>query len=71
MFNQFLKEALEIHGYRVTTALNGMEGVQQILAADFDAILCNMMMPNFPEDMFYRAVQQSRPHLCYRFIVSV
>jgi CheY-like chemotaxis protein len=67
-FADTIKEALEIHGYLVTIAINGVEGVQQMLAADFDAILCDMVMPNFPGDMFYRAVQQSRPHLCYRFI---
>jgi response regulator RpfG family c-di-GMP phosphodiesterase len=27
-----------------------------------------MVMPNFPGDMFYLAVQRARPHLCKRFI---
>lgn len=67
-FADTLKEALEIHGYRVTTVPTGAEGVKQILASDFDAIVCDMVMPNFPGDMFYLAVQRSRPHLCQRFI---
>ena len=63
-----MKGALESYGYRVTVVPTGTEGVQQILAADFDAIVCDMVMPNFPGDMFYLAVQRSRPHLCQRFI---
>ena len=63
-----LKTTLETASYRVTVVPTGAEGVQQILASDFDAIVCDMVMPNFPGDMFYRAVQQSRPHLCRRFI---
>jgi hypothetical protein len=27
-----------------------------------------MIMPGFPGDMFYRAVERSRPHLCKRFL---
>lgn len=67
-FAETLKDALESSGYRVTTVPTGAEGVVQILAADFDAIVCDMVMPNFPGDMFYLAVQRARPHLCRRFI---
>jgi CheY-like chemotaxis protein len=67
-FADTLKDALESFGYRVTIVPTGAEGVQQILASDFDAIVCDMVMPNFPGDMFYLAVQRARPHLCQRFI---
>jgi len=69
-FAEMMRDALEIDGYRVTTVSTGMEGVRQILAADFDDVVCDMVMPNFPGDMFYKAVQQSRPPLCNRFIFS-
>ena len=69
VFAATLKKTLEEQDYRVTVVPNGAEGVQKILAADFDAIVCDMVMPNFPGDMFYLAVQRSRPHLCQRFIV--
>ena len=68
VFAATLKKTLEEQDYRVTVVPNGAEGVQKILAADFDAIVCDMVMPNFPGDMFYLAVQRSRPHLCQRFI---
>jgi CheY-like chemotaxis protein len=63
-----LKETLEDQGYRTTIVPSGSEGVVEVLKMDFDAIVCDMVMPNFPGDMFYSAVRQSRPHLCQRFI---
>jgi len=67
-FAEALKDTLEGQDYGVTVVLSGVEGVQKILHSDFDAIVCDMVMPNFPGDMFYRAVQNSRPHLCKRFV---
>lgn len=55
-------------GLQVVTVQNGVEGVHEILASDFDAILCDMQMPTLPGDMFYRAVERMRPHLCDRFV---
>jgi len=63
-----LKDFLEARNFRVTHVVGGAEGVQKVLASDFDAILCDMVMPGFPGDMFYRAVERARPHLCKRFI---
>lgn len=63
-----LKETLEDQGYRATIVPSGAEGIIEVLKTDFDAIVCDMVMPNFPGDMFYAAVRQSRPHLCQRFI---
>ena len=63
-----LKDFLEARSFHVTHVLGGAEGVQKVLAKDFDAILCDMVMPGFPGDMFYRAVERARPHLCKRFI---
>jgi DNA-binding NtrC family response regulator len=63
-----LKETLETEGYSVAIVSNGTEGLKKILATDFSAILCDMVMPNFPGDMFYVAVERVRPHLCKRFI---
>lgn len=63
-----LKEALQNAGYGVTVVSNGAEGLKQILVNDFSILLCDMVMPNFPGDMFYLAVARVRPHLCKRFI---
>src|SRR5204863_9819839 len=63
-----LKSFLEERDFRVTHVTGGAEGVQKVMAADFDVILCDMVMPAFPGDMFYRAVERTRPSLCSRFI---
>jgi len=63
-----LKALLEMRDFMVTTVSNGAEGLREVLAFDFDAIICDMMMPKMPGDMFYVAVSRAKPHLCRRFI---
>lgn len=63
-----LKETLESQGYHVVVVSNGAEGLKRILDTEFEIILCDMVMPNFPGDMFYQAVQRVRPNFCQRFI---
>ena len=63
-----LKKLLETHNFVVTTVGNGVDGVREIMRFDFDLIMCDMMMPRMPGDMFYFAVQRTKPHLCSRFI---
>lgn len=63
-----LKLLLESRNYVVTTVKNGVEGLREIMALDFDVIMCDMLMPSMPGDMFYLAVQRTKPHLCKRFI---
>lgn len=63
-----IQEFLEENFYDVVAVPNGAEGVRAILKEDFDVILCDMMMPKLPGDMFYTAVERMRPHLCRRFI---
>jgi DNA-binding response OmpR family regulator len=63
-----LKQLLESHNFVVTTVGNGVDGVREIMRFDFDLIMCDMMMPRMPGDMFYFAVERTKPHLCPRFI---
>ena len=63
-----LKLLLESRNFVVTTVKNGVEGLHEIMALDFDVVMCDMMMPTMPGDMFYLAVQRTKPHLCKRFI---
>ena len=34
----------------------------------FDVVLCDVVMPQMPGDMFYYAVQRVQPQMCERFI---
>ena len=67
-FKDIMKEFLGSNGFDVVAVQNGVEGVHEVLAGDFEVILCDMMMPTLPGDMFFRAVERMRPHLCDRFI---
>ena len=67
-FKEAIRLFLESHFYDVVTVANGVEGVREILASEFDIIVCDMMMPTLRGDMFYYAVERMRPHLCSRFI---
>lgn len=66
---QLNQELLQSHGYAVTTATDGVEALKAVMKYDVDAILCDMMMPNMAGDMFYKAIERTKPHLCRRFIV--
>lgn len=67
-FKEIMKDFLMESGYKVVAVQNGVEGVHEVLANDFEVILCDMMMPTLPGDMFFRAVERMRPHLCNRFV---
>jgi CheY-like chemotaxis protein len=67
-FQEIMKDFLVESGYQVVAVQNGVEGVHEVLASDFEVILCDMMMPTLPGDMFFRAVERMRPHLCSRFV---
>lgn len=67
-FKEIMTDFLKESGFEVVAVANGVEGVHQVLASDFEVILCDMMMPTLPGDMFFRAVERMRPHLCDRFI---
>lgn len=63
-----LRNLLEAHNFVVTVARNGTEGIKEVMALDFDAVVCDMMMPGMAGDMFFLAVQRTKPALCRRFV---
>ena len=65
--SKFIRFALE-PAHQVVVVTNGADGIREIQASDFDVIVCDMMMPKLPGDMFYFAVERTKPHLCPRFI---
>ena len=67
-FAALVRNFLEANSFRVTRVSSGVEGLRQIMERDFDILLCDMVMPELPGDMFYLAVERSKPHLCRRFV---
>lgn len=62
------RELLGSEGYEVVTASNGVDALKYIMSETPDAIICDIMMPHMPGDMFYVAVERVKPELCRRFI---
>lgn len=62
------QELLGTEGFKVETAPNGVDALKFIMSNTVDAIICGIMMPHMPGDMFYVAVERVRPELCKRFI---
>jgi DNA-binding response OmpR family regulator len=63
-----LKLLLESRNFVVTTAHNGAEALREVQSFDFDVIICDMLMPKMAGDMFYLAVQKTKPELAKRFL---
>src|ERR1700678_2653586 len=63
-----LKELLEGYNFVVTVVGNGVEALREVMSLDFDVIVCDLLMPKMPGDMFYLAVQKTKPHLARRFL---
>jgi DNA-binding response OmpR family regulator len=68
LLTTMIKGFLESHSYEVVAVANGAEGVRTLMKEDFDIIICDMIMPKLPGDLFYFAVKKTKPHLCRRFI---
>ncbi len=66
--NFILREYLQSLGYQVVAVANGVDGLREVMQSEFELVICDMMMPKLPGDMFYLAVQKTRPQLCNRFV---
>ena len=66
--SEIIRDFLMMYGYEVVSVCNGVEGVREVIASDFDVIVCDMMMPKLAGDMFYLAVERMRPYLTGRFV---
>lgn len=63
-----LRDYLQNVGYEVDSAYDGVEGIKKVMVHDYSVIICDMVMPNLAGDMFYKAVERIKPHLCKRFV---
>lgn len=67
-FQEAVSLYLRDHGYDVVGVSNGVDGIRELMKAEFDAVICDMQMPTLPGNMFYLAVQRMQPELCSRFV---
>lgn len=65
---QIYEMLLRGFNYDVVTATDGTHAIKVLREQEFDAILCDLQMPELDGDLLYQSVERSKPELCRRFI---
>ncbi len=65
---EVLVAILNWSGYEVVVAHRGVEALRAVMKEDFDAVVCDVVMPGMRGDMFYIALERVKPELCKVFI---
>ncbi|HUK81027.1 MAG TPA: response regulator [Verrucomicrobiae bacterium] len=63
-----LSEVLTYENCSAEVASNGMEAMEKLRGADFDAVICDLMMPRVDGEALYNQTTQQYPHLSDRFL---
>jgi DNA-binding response OmpR family regulator len=63
-----IRDTLDLHFYEVTVVRTGTEAIRKLLEEEFDAIICDFTMPQFPAEMFHQGVKRIRAELARKFI---
>ena len=66
--SDLLAEVLTFENCTTELASNGMEAIEKLRGADFDGIICDLMMPRVDGEAFYKKVAQEYPYLANRFV---
>jgi DNA-binding response OmpR family regulator len=65
---QALQWILADANFLVDVANDGAEALVKVKANEYDAVVCDVMMPKLRGDEFYLQARELRPHLADRFI---
>ena len=65
---ELLGEVLTYENCEVDTAINGMEAMERLHAGDYEAVLCDLMMPRVDGEALYNQVAREYPYLADRFL---
>jgi DNA-binding response OmpR family regulator len=63
-----LQWILRDENYLVDVAFDGAEALLKVKVHEYDAVICDLMMPRLRGDEFYLQAREMRPHLEDRFI---
>jgi len=63
-----LQWILADENFMVDVAYNGSEALLKVKANEYDAVVCDVMMPELRGDELYLQATDQRPHLADRFI---
>ncbi len=65
---QLLREVLTYDNCEVDIATNGMEAMDRLRAEEYDAVVCDLMMPRVDGEVLYNDVVREFPFLANRFV---
>jgi DNA-binding response OmpR family regulator len=63
-----LNEVLIRENFTPELAANGMEALDKLQSADYEAVICDLMMPRIDGEALYREVAERYPYLENRFL---
>ncbi len=63
-----LQWILADENFLVDLAFDGEEALLKVKAHEYDAIICDLMMPRLRGDQFYMKTKELRPHMADHFI---
>lgn len=64
----FLKQGLELHGYRVTACPSGAEAINRALGHPWDLIISDYLMPGADGRTLFQVIASVNPDLAHRMI---
>ena len=65
---QLLRDVLTYENCEVEIASNGMEAMDRLRTGDYDAVICDLMMPRVDGEALYNDVVRLFPYLADRFL---
>ena len=65
---QLLRDVLTYENCEVEIAGNGMEAMDRLRTGDYEAVICDLMMPRVDGEALYNDVVRAYPHLADRFL---
>ncbi|MGH9870663.1 MAG: ATP-binding response regulator [Candidatus Polarisedimenticolia bacterium] len=60
---ELLADLLEVDQHRIDTAASGREGLEKLLANDYDLVVLDLRMPDMPGQQVYERLAHERPAL--------
>jgi two-component system, cell cycle sensor histidine kinase and response regulator CckA len=67
-FAQLLREVLTYENCEADIAGNGMEAMDRLRTGEYEAVICDLMMPRVDGQAFYIEAARDFPHLANRFL---
>ena len=65
---RLLREVLTYENCEAEIAGNGMEAMDCLRTGDYEAVICDLMMPRVDGEAFYNEAVRDFPHLANRFL---